>query len=742
MPPKKGKKKTKAELEAERIAAEEEAERLRQAEQKRLEEERVAREERRKKWQEEQVNYRMDELTRLKEELFAGKHALQESKEKLAVKQEAKTRDLEWQRYLECDPSPDASSESDLNTYVSLSRETQAASLQEALERCSATEDIVQSVRRVWAEAQARGDSSLASRQGGFCERLRESSSEQLNSAALHVLRHADEYLEDDQVLLAEEKAGVAVGLWVNLIIKSFRGPVKPIMFKNIGLQVDIPKALNQQRIAVRAMFLPYDPVTNAVSDSEDLVLGGVMQVDLLAQSPPAKKLRPKWVLRPSRTPTVELERVPFGEDSPNSASAQQPLRCTFRIPDSVYFVPSESPRIVTWDAKISQWTSDGVNSQVVEYNEETRALRFLAVRTGLFALVQSRIAHLPFTSWKLEPALRVRPEDEDEEDEGGCVHYTVVAQSVEIKIQVRESGCELIAPAIPGLQFREMGTGELLFALRDAGINLMPTDADVARIPPFEDLLPVAAPPEAPPAAADGEEAGEEAGETKMEQKEEEEKKDAAAEGGAAEENGTADGEGSAPVEAPAQAAAEPLGPVRTPLEPKVKEMERKLSSDVARLASSFDFEGSTWNHLVGSQRSVMKVRETSVYTGGNEETFDFKLVLAEMDAISESARKAPGIGDLSGAAVKYSFLNMKDDGAASADPAEHEEDFGDPTEAICPGFSDKREQGTLTHVFLNFLVKEQCSEEANERVESSSEELAQAVERLLLLTRPFSFS
>jgi len=511
-------------------------------------------------------------------------------------------------------------------------------------------------------------------------------------------------------------------------------------------LQVDIPKALNQQRIAVRAMFLPYDPVTPNTSDFEDMVLGGVMQVDLLAQPPPAKKLRPQWVLRPSRTTAVELERVPFGEDSASSASAQQPLRCTFRVPDSVFFVPTESPRIVTWDSKLEQWTSDGVNSQVVEYNEETRALRFLAVRTGLFALVQSRVAHLPFSSWKLEPAIRVRPADADEDvgegEEGGCVHYTIVAQDVEVKIQVRDSICELVAPAIPGLQFREMGAGELLFALRDAGINLMPTDADVSRIPAFEDT--VVTPPLTPANAASVGEGSEEAkdaseggGEGPNEEGREEEKKENSA-GEDAEANAATLEEHAA---GEATSSAQPTGTVHTPLQPKVVDMEKKLSSDVARLAASFDFEGSTWNHRVGSQRSVMQVRETSVYTGGNEETFDFKLVFAEMDAMSESALNAPGIGDLTGAAVKYSYLQMKEGGQASAEDA-GVEDFNEEREAIFPGFSDKREDGTLTHVFLDFLVKEQCSEEATERVVNSSEELAQAVERLLLLTRPFSFS
>lgn len=95
-----------------------------------------------------------------------------------------------------------------------------------------------------------------------------------------------------------------------------------------------------------------------------DAVLGGVMQVDLLSLPPPPKRLKPQWTLRPFDETHSSLERIPFGDEGGGGGN-QQPLRCTFHVPESVHLVPSEQPRVMAWDAHKKTWTTEGVHTTV-----------------------------------------------------------------------------------------------------------------------------------------------------------------------------------------------------------------------------------------------------------------------------------------------------------------------------------------------------------------------------------------
>ena len=50
------------------------------------------------------------------------------------------------------------------------------------------------------------------------------------------------------QVLIAKKQAGIRIGMWINMVVKNFRGALKPIVYPEIGLQVDIPKVIQPPR--------------------------------------------------------------------------------------------------------------------------------------------------------------------------------------------------------------------------------------------------------------------------------------------------------------------------------------------------------------------------------------------------------------------------------------------------------------------------------------------------------------
>jgi hypothetical protein len=128
------------------------------------------------------------------------------------------------------------------------------------------------------------------------------------------------------------------------------------------------------------------------------------------------------------------------------------------------------------------------VRQHSVHYTEEAtkseaaRLLQFGTTKSGFFALAQSRAADLPYTAWALAPALEEKAADSPldvDQNEEGTVHFTLATPRAVVKIQVRGAVCQLLAPPIQGLHLVALSAGELLFALRDAGLNLMPLDGD-----------------------------------------------------------------------------------------------------------------------------------------------------------------------------------------------------------------------------------------------------------------------
>ena len=453
MPPKK--KLSAAEKEALRLEEEEEERKRMEAELKRLEEERLQREEEERKLKAAQVEFRKNEIETLTEESTAGRMLEEDFQRRLAAVEAKKVAEASWKNYTACSDLPDSGSESEVNTYISLAGAELPSTFDEALGGCVTTEAVAGEGRKLLAKAHAAGDALGMEAAEEKLDRLRATSAAKLNAATLHLVNHADTFQQDDLVMVETRKGELKLGIWANLVIKAFRGPAKPLIFKDLGLQVDIPKALNQQHIAVRATFYPYDPVSyQLIEPSPDMVLGGVMSVELLHLPPAPKVVKPGWVLRTANELTAELQRMPFGED-PGAVATQQPLRVNFHVPESVFVVPGDEERkIVVWDAATSAWITDGVNQDGIDYNEETRSLRFQTYRSGFFALVQSRAASLPFSSWLLEPAIEVvAPGDsasfDVDADEEGCVHYTLATKSITVKIQIKSDSCQLLEPQV-----------------------------------------------------------------------------------------------------------------------------------------------------------------------------------------------------------------------------------------------------------------------------------------------------
>ena len=680
----KGKKKSKAQLEEERRLAEEEAARIAAEEvERRAEEERQRREEE-ERLRRERIAFREAEVGRLTAEIEA--HAGLLDSQALALEREKRARaaSTAWSEYRSCSPRVDAREEADLNTYLSLSRGRSFATVAEALSACEEASLIAADLVRVMAAAAAAGEQARTARCAAFLTRLHADSLAKIDGATARILQLSDRYLDKrrGEIIVTEKSpGGLSFGVWVNWERRGFR--MKTLDFSAAGLSCDVPKPLAPQAIAVRCVFLPYDAQTFAagvvapgssepeaspedegvVRDSPFIALGGTFSVEIFEMPPPVRHVK-EFSMRPVTHLSEKVNRLAYPSLNPQSAEPFGPpaanapfLRCQFTVPEGV--IVSERPRVGWWNPQAGEWQAEGIEE--AEFSAGARLLRFHTLRVGAHGLLHFRGDDLPYRSFSLAV------------QHVGAGTYGVAPE-----------GPPPLPPAAP---FRGQGSGECVRAtlslprfdvVVDVGVSACRLVAP--SLPALERVLGEEMPP------ADLVTALKRAGIHVC------------------------------PSDADARRANRGAGVAL-----KDAALEERVCAEVASVAASFDVCSTKFNAAVGAQRALFRVRETSIFTGGNDMTLDYDMCLVELDAASQSARDAPGVGDLPPAAAKCTLLPDMDDAQ--------------------PRIAAAALGGGRASAYLINAVAGGASQEAVDRVRESSVVFQDTLRTFLRLTRPFTF-
>jgi len=619
MPPKKGKKgkkKSKAELEAERLQKEEEERIAREAEKRRLEEERKRKEEEERKLREDQHKFRAEELEWLKEEVGEFEVEISGRNARLAKAEREEAEAEDWAKYVECNPLPDASREKEINTYLSELADTRVDDLTQALEVVKVAGEIASNVVSHTSRMKARGELEDAAYHYKFATRLHEAAVDKVDQATVKVLQYYDRWVRSDrndsskqgECILSKQLHKTRYAVWINMSQKGFR--IKPLDFSDVDLGTDVPKPITLTRLAVRNLYMPYDWISTSGSVlTENLMglrsLGGLFMLELLQVPPPLKSIKGAVIRLSTVVQMDRLERLNYPLDGSTTVAAQY-FRCQYKVSDEVLL--SDDPRVAWWDPQKEGWNEEVVSE--VTYTAETRSVRFHTIRVGAFALVQERRLDLPYKGWSLAPVFNLHEYQDPRDWVEECL-LTIHTQRFMIVIQIKGTLCRLVQPNVAELEhLREKGRepGALLQGLFEAGINLMPKASDIP-------------------------DQSEEEGEVSSDEK---------------------------------------------PTTLKTDGLEQVLCEEISSMAASFDFKASRWNQTLGPDRCCFNVRETSVFTGfagvGSSETLDYRMCLGEVDSASESCKNAPTVGTLPmSPGVKFSLVKCSDT-AKKFDPTQVE--------------------------------------------------------------------
>ncbi|DAZ94336.1 TPA: LOW QUALITY PROTEIN: hypothetical protein N0F65_012139, partial [Lagenidium giganteum] len=473
-PKKKGKapKKTKEELEEERRLQEEEEARQRAEEERRLEEERKKRELEEARRREEEARNRASELDRLQQEHEATKHDLEAKAHRLAEILRIQKEGKDWEKYLACEPRPDAHVEGDMNSFLnSWILEEVSTDVNAVTASCNNAHQVILDLEYVGANAKATNDPALAAQCQAFVDKIERMINEKIEYATAHILQYADEYTDINsrsEVRMASATRQMKLGLWINLIAKGSRN--KRIDFQELGISVDLPKAVVIQTLALRVSHLPFDPFSPINSQNIDFALGGIYSIDLMAIPPPPKRAR-GWMMREVTDSGDQIKRLHYPLEG-MVASAALPIKVSIALPSDVLFSPT--PRIGWWDPHSECWEEEGITEVVL--HPDTNVLTFSTMKLTHLPVLQQRDLNYQKYLWHLKMSTTT----------ANHAHLKMKTEHFDvIHFEISQAGARLLQPQLAQLSYLSnewLEPAELLMKLSASGIGLCPTLEDDMR--------------------------------------------------------------------------------------------------------------------------------------------------------------------------------------------------------------------------------------------------------------------
>lgn len=596
MPPK-APKKTKQQLEEERLLKEEEDRKARELEaKKKAEEEEKARLEA-LRIKAEYKKQREEEVSRLSVEFDELLDLNKTMEKQFAAEYKHETDKAEWEKFKEPSGETEATSEKDLNTFISLSSETVINNMVEFVKFAKRIEDVAKSVQDLWADSLAEGNDAVRRRSHAYLISLQEIILEKQDQATSQLLRFVDDHVDDRfEIHVEEAEGGIAVGIWGSF--NDIRPIRKAIQFQKLGIQIDVPKQILQQdakfvhrvtKMSIDTFSLYAYNIRDSLSGTDDqgsiyqtdkFVVGDILIIDIIySPAPPFSIRAKKWVIRDMSSAATNIRRSAY----PSSV----PCKCTIKVPDDILM--TDDIKAAFWSDEKKMWEEDKCTEFL--YNADTRTVTFYTTSVGLVALIKDRVVDFPYKRWSLQ-AMRTPSSAAAELYEKQCKFTLQNLSAVEIVVDIRSSSCQLLQAkqGAKHAMFADLigvfsSPGVLLYKLQRRGLNFLPAPADTARI----ESLPQ-----------------------------------------------------------PSKSAVIEM--------PVLEAISRTANALDVLSCPAWNQRQSPH---IGESRIGLLVRETSAYTGSSE-VLDYDCVLAELDAVSESYNRATDGGILPSGldSVKYTLV------------------------------------------------------------------------------------
>lgn len=387
--------------------------------------------------------------------------------------------DIAWKRFASCNRLPDPGDDSQIMDYIRSIGDEKVNSFDSIFKLCEKNDAILQEVSFKENRAQEKQDEQEYERLRDFGASLRQLTSDLIDRAYAYVLQYSSKTPnEKNEFQVCKKGGGLKCGMWIN-INKNPR--VKVIEMPDLDVVAEIPKSVALATVAVRILQIPPSIAPMRQSKNKYENVGGTVSFDLLSLPPTSKKTK-SWTVRQVNHLSTSISCLsypiaPAGTDPAlvrQNAGPIPPVRVTCMLDHEMIYKETE-PLVGWWNPETECWEQEGISEVALERQESgSHKLSFLTTYLTTLGLLQSRTLSFPYSDWFIRPL-------------GGRGTSTVMltlstAMGVSFEFEVGEGYVKLCSPhtkELDNLVNKEMYLRDLLKALKDRGLNLLPRDED-----------------------------------------------------------------------------------------------------------------------------------------------------------------------------------------------------------------------------------------------------------------------
>ncbi|KAI8998410.1 hypothetical protein BC832DRAFT_234279 [Gaertneriomyces semiglobifer] len=399
------------------------------------------------------------EEQRLGEQPEAVARLLEEHAGKLRVIREAKEKEEQWNRFLQCQELPDPRSEREVNAFLDTwNADTavaeQGVNLESLYKELHLAEMLCDELEHHFSVATGADDATVTKhRVADHLLRVRAVINAKWDLATVQILQNIDyatrESNENFQFTSVTNR--YAAGVWGNLT-KNPRH--KTIDFGERSMTSSLPKPLVLSNVSIRMLLqsglsaaAPFEVGARAANLS---IIGPILYFDLV-EMPDPPKVCDNWTIRPTsifsrdgklkrlqypfKKPVTEEEEEPANEEETETADVTSiwPMSVTYEL-DSGCVLQQDTVSVRWWNEEQTTWDDDGISD--VEVDLASGLVKFKTIHFSPTAVIQNAYAELPYIDWDIRPSGTNR------------AIARIRGLFNDIQVEVGEEGCRLLHPS------------------------------------------------------------------------------------------------------------------------------------------------------------------------------------------------------------------------------------------------------------------------------------------------------
>lgn len=334
-----------------------------------------------------------------------------------------------WQRFVSCDDKADPNEEKDITRVISKFEEEiipKKLEIENLLKSCQDAEDLNNELLIMKEKARIQDDRKQMEWCQSYVDKLRQITGIKLDYITEHLANNCDLLIANKHDDIAKENANkntrmgagvinpnekpevlityafndIGYGNWTYGFEKSGPRP-KPIDFKEIGIQSEVPRTMVANKLIMRVCWTSYDYLSK-VQYSKDSLVGGIVDVSCY-----------QFLGQPEKFKELVLKKIYVGQDAlvrnqypaPDTTGvinyqSVTPVKIHFTLPKYVFIGVNDKIKVALWDAATESWNTEHIEDVKLDFDK--KCLTVSTLELAPLAFVQERAIDFPYKSWKI----------------------------------------------------------------------------------------------------------------------------------------------------------------------------------------------------------------------------------------------------------------------------------------------------------------------------------------------------